>query len=152
MTARPKAKKFQATCEDCGTRTDTNKANMKYCHSCRLFRNILWLQKKQRPKPCLVCGCDFLPVERSALVCGMCDIVEHYHGGTDCLLCHEHKPAVRNGVPVCWGCVTAPEHRPALLSALQRGRVSRIAANGWTPGTETPLLERTQPTEEVPAV
>ena len=139
MTGAAKAKMFVATCEDCGNRTETNRKNMKYCHSCRLLRNCLWLEKKQKEVECLLCDQPFLPIERGTQVCGMCDVVEHYHGDAACVACGETGPAVRSGVPVCWGCATDPKRRAKLMKALAAGRRTRQAQNDWTPGTQLPI-------------
>lgn len=138
-----KAKRFIATCEDCGNRTETNRKNMKYCHSCRLLRNLMWLAKRPKTQECLACDREFQPIERGAVMCGMCDFVEHYHGVTPCVACGEVGPAVRSGVPVCWGCATDPAKRKDIMAALVRGQRARVTANGWTQGTETPLEEMT---------
>lgn len=147
MTGAAKAKMFVATCEDCGNRTETNRKNMKYCHSCRLLRNCLWLAAKQKTVDCMLCEQPFLPIERGTLVCGDCNFVEHYHGDTACVVCGETGPAVRSGVRVCWGCATDPTHRARLMKALADGRRSRVAANDWTPGTQVPI----EPVLEEPA-
>ena len=139
MTGAAKAKQFVATCEDCGARTETNRKNMKYCHSCRLLRNCLWLATKQKPLDCLLCEGPFLPIERGTVACGMCNIVEHYHGDCACVVCQSEGPAVRSGVPVCWGCATDPKVRPQLMKALATGQRTRRTQNDWTPGTQVPV-------------
>ncbi len=113
------------TCEDCGTtRSNVAYANTRYCESCRLLRNLLFVG--ERTYQCAECKADFAPIARGDRWCGGCALGSNQAG--DCALCKgEEAERLRPSIAVCKGCARAPKQRVRLVKALRKGQTNRRA-------------------------
>jgi hypothetical protein len=120
---------YTIICADCREPRVAAKRNTKYCHHCRLLRNLEFFATRTH-----VCGeanCDrkFAPIERSDAWCS-----QHALGYSTlkglCLMCkNDDAFLVRPGVRVCVGCVRKPALRRGLIRNLQRSQHARRTAN-----------------------
>lgn len=114
-------------CEDCGaTRRNPAYKNTRYCKSCRLLRDLVYIDDATRP--CKSCRRSYAPVSRRDTLCGKCN-----YGSVDEGLCHfcksEHAELYRPGIGVCCSCVRAPRLRPSIVAALKKGQRERRLTN-----------------------
>ena len=131
-------------CRDCREPRIAAKRNTKYCHHCRLLRNLEFFLT--RTHDCSEPGCNrkFAPLERRDAWCS-----KHALGYSTlkgrCAVCETDDAfLVREGVNVCVGCVRKPELRRRLVGILQRSQAKRRAANQQCSDAE--LRERVDPT------
>lgn len=115
----------EITCADCGHFRRARNRNTKYCHKCRLLRNLEYHSNTVRL--CSHCKAEFAPIDVKDPCCG-----EHTLGYStlrgDCRYCNaENAFLARPDVPVCLSCVRKPTLRARLINALQRGQADRIA-------------------------
>lgn len=113
-------------CEDCGTRRENVRyANTRYCKSCRLLRDLLYVETEQRP--CDACKQRFAPVSRKDTLCGRCNYGSIYAG--HCFLCKQDEAELhRDGIPVCVKCIRDPANRGRIIGGLRKGQRDRKAA------------------------
>ncbi len=134
-------------CQDCREPRLAAKANTKYCHHCRLLRNLEFFVRQTRP--CAEHGCNrkFSPIERADAYC-MVHTLGYSTLRGRCAVCEtDDSFLVRPGVNVCISCVRLPELRRRLVGILQRSQAKRRAANAGL--SDTALRQRlTQ--EEIP--
>lgn len=116
------------TCEDCSTkRSNPRYKNTRYCKSCRLLRDLIYVEMEQRP--CDHCKQQFAPVSRRDTLCGTCNYGSSYFG--TCAFCKlEHAELHRAGIPVCVKCVRVPALRRGVIAGLRRGQGERRTTNG----------------------
>ncbi len=112
------------TCQDCSAvRANVQYVNTRYCESCRLLRNLLFVGATIAE--CGECGNDFAPVARGDRWCGTCSFT-----GTPgtCVLCKgEEAERLRPSIAVCKGCARDPKQRVRLVKALRKGQAARRA-------------------------
>lgn len=108
------------TCEDCGSRSETTRANTKYCKTCRLFRNVVFIG--HRTKTCIECEKRFAPLDRADVLCGSCDFTRPLVAG-HCALCdRDTERLLHADVKVCSMCATDPDKRVLFQRALAKKR------------------------------
>jgi hypothetical protein len=113
------------TCEDCGAqRLNARYKNTRYCKSCRLLRDLVFLDETQRP--CSHCKSTFAPTSTKDTLCGTCNYGSVYSG--PCAFCKEDAELHRQGIPVCVRCIRSPALRRTIISGLKRGQKERKAA------------------------
>jgi hypothetical protein len=120
---------FSITCDDCGhKRSNAQYKNTKFCHQCRMLRDLLFAGLATRKCSDAACSKTFAPVVRRDALCGDCHFGNIYAG--DCKFCHRanvdlHRP----GIAVCVRCVRDPKQRKGIVEGLKKGQRARRAAN-----------------------
>lgn len=111
------------TCHDCGTRRlNPRFKNTRYCRSCRLLRDLLYVSDEQRP--CADCRRPFAPVDRKDTLCGTCNYGSIYEG--HCALCRRSDVELhRPDIAACVKCVRDPAKRKTIIAGLRRGQRER---------------------------
>lgn len=118
------------TCQDCSTkRINPRYRNTRYCKSCRLLRDLLYIELEQRP--CADCKQMFAPVSRKDTLCGRCNYGSVYQGR--CAFCKLDVELHRDGIPVCTSCIRAPTLRSTIISGLRKGQAARRLENAHAP-------------------
>jgi hypothetical protein len=112
-------------CQDCGARRENVRyANTRYCKSCRLLRDLLYVETEQRP--CADCTRPFAPVNRKDTLCGDCNYGSIYTGR--CFLCAQDEAELyRDGIAVCVKCIRVPANRKRIIAGLRKGQRERSA-------------------------
>lgn len=125
--------------------------NTKYCHVCRLERDLKFIG----PKTTKCWGCDkpFAPLNRNDMLCSKCDLVT---GTADvegvCGICDASGPLYRQDIRICMACLRDPDKRGRVYQAI----VKKVKWQRKHPPTEpipAPLhwhlhcVERVEPTE-----
>ena len=116
-------------CADCGSPREAAQRNTKYCHHCRLLRNLEFFST--RTETCSEDGCErkFAPIERGDAWCSQHALGHSTLKGT-CLICGTDDAfLVRTGVKVCVSCIRKPELRRRLIANLQRSQAQRKETN-----------------------
>lgn len=104
-------------CEDCGAHRLTKYKNTKYCHVCRLLRNLKFIG--QKTKTCFICDAEFAPIDRNDGMCRACgDLRRSYNVDGKCGLCGREGLLWRKEIRVCIECLRDPRQRPRLLKGL----------------------------------
>lgn len=113
-------------CEDCGAkRSNAAYKNTRYCKSCRLLRDLVFLDDTTRP--CKGCRRMYAPTQRRDAYCGECCFGSVDEGR--CAFCKlENAELYRAGVAVCVKCVRDPRLRRSVVAALKKGQRERRAA------------------------
>lgn len=114
------------TCTDCGAeRHNVQYRNTRYCESCRLLRNLIFLG--DRTCTCSECAKEFAPTVRGERWCGECSVSADIG---DCVLCQAaDSELLRRTIPVCLRCAHDPDRRAVLIKGLRRGQRDRREAN-----------------------
>lgn len=115
----------QIRCRDCGDERTTLYRNTRYCMSCRLLRDLTWLDvSEQRPCRANSCNAAFLPVSRKDLYCGECaGGMVGTHGR--CSFCKTDPAPLHRGMAVCASCVRDAGERPRIMAGLRKGQAKR---------------------------
>ncbi len=115
------------SCRDCGHPRAARNRNTRYCHRCRLLRNVEFFRHAHSHRKCRACEKSFAPVDRADEFCGDCELGYSTMRG-ECLLCKEASTyLVRPEVRVCKSCAREPTLRNKLIHSLQLGQLQRIA-------------------------
>ncbi len=111
------------TCQDCGAaRQDVAYKNTRYCESCRLLRNLLFIG--ERTYQCAECTNDFAPIARGDRWCGHCALGSNRKG--ECVLCSSaSSERLRPSISVCKACARDPKQRVRLVKGLRKGQTDR---------------------------
>lgn len=119
------------TCEDCSTeRRNAAYSNTRYCKSCRLLRDLLFVDDATRP--CKDCRKVYAPVSRRDTRCGGCNYGSVHTGR--CAFCKlEDAELHRAGIPVCLKCIRLPTLRRSIIAGLRKGQAERRQANNHVP-------------------
>lgn len=120
------------TCLDCGARRTTIYKNTRYCMSCRLLRDIEWLEPVERRCRSNDCTQTFLPAAKKDLYCGECAGFMTSHEGR-CLFCKRDATPLHRGMSICTACVRDPGERPRVIAGLRSGQRKRKHANSSSP-------------------
>lgn len=108
-------------CKDCGAPRETKHRNTRYCHVCRLFRNLVFVSR--RTAACVSCDGRFAPIKRDDQLCGFCDFLGETHRVTGkCGVCGQKTELVRREIRVCVPCLKAPDKRQLVIKALNKRR------------------------------
>ena len=108
------------TCEDCGRDYETTRKNTKYCRSCRVYRDLMFLG--ERRKECIECEKTFNPLTTKDLLCGRCGDFMRKAPEGECKLCGESAKLLHESIQVCGACATDPAKRVTFLRALAKKR------------------------------
>ena len=114
-------------CADCGTTREARNKNTRYCHHCRLLRNMEFFRKPHTHRECSSarCSAKYAPVERDDAYCGSCDLGYSTMRGT-CKACSTADAyLIRPGVELCKECARDPKKRLVLIAALRDGQAKR---------------------------
>ncbi len=113
------------TCQDCGAaRRDVAYKTTRYCESCRLLRNLLFIG--ERTYQCTECKDNFAPIARGDRYCGECSLGSNRMG--ECALCGAaSSELLRPSIAVCTRCARDPKQRVRLVKALRKGQANRKA-------------------------
>lgn len=113
-------------CQDCSAkRSNVRYSNTRYCISCRLLRDFLYVGVEQRP--CAACKRPFAPVNRKDTLCGTCNYGSIFEG--HCLYCKKDAELYRENLPLCVKCVRSPRDRARIITGLRKGQAARRLAN-----------------------
>lgn len=114
-------------CADCGEPYTAKRRNAKYCRLCRLFRDLIYLDR--RTHECVSCGDRFAPLHSNDKLCAICDFATKTADAKKCSFCSEKRATVNAEVSVCLGCAKDPKHRRLLIQATGKKRRTRTEAN-----------------------
>lgn len=104
------------SCEDCGLNR-RGPSNTKYCHLCRLLRNVEYYTTKTLD--CQECRANFMPVKRGDPWCGNCALGQTANRGS-CTLCGEQDTyRIMASVAVCERCARDPAHRRQFIRGMR---------------------------------
>lgn len=119
----------QIRCRDCGDERTTLYRNTRYCMSCRLLRDLAWLDVAElRTCRSNSCNAAFMPVGRKDLYCGKCaGQMAQSHGR--CLFCKTEPAPLHRSMGVCTSCVRDPGERVRIMSGLRTGQQARKRSN-----------------------
>ncbi len=120
-------------CADCGHDRKAIKPNTRYCHRCRLLRQLEFFLTRTRA--CAEPGCnrEFAPIETRDAYCGVHALGYSTLKGR-CALCEvDDAFLVRDGVNLCISCVRDPALRRRIVAILQRSQARRKAEPQETP-------------------
>ncbi len=113
-------------CRDCGDERTTLYRNTRYCMSCRLLRDLAWLEAVERKCRSNSCDAAFLPVSKKDLFCGPCaGLMVAEHG--PCLFCRSDPAPLHRGMSICTTCVRDAGERARVLGGLRNGQAARTA-------------------------
>ena len=120
------AEQHTINCRDCGHPRQTPRKNTRYCHVCRLLRNLRWAGP--RTSECTICDREYAPIGREASRLPLCPSCahhpSHYFTGT-CRLCKGTGTLYHEDVEICLDCLGDPKQRGVVLRALARKQVRR---------------------------
>lgn len=130
-------------CSDCGQEYAAKRKNVKFCPTCRLYRDLLYL--KISTTKCWACDARFAPTKRGQIACADCGAHEHRRG--HCAICkHDDRPMLTDDLAVCTHCAFDPKRRQLLVRAVAEKRRKLMPHTDSGPAT----LPSSQPTKESP--
>jgi hypothetical protein len=116
-------------CADCGQDHEVRRSNAKYCATCRLFRNLVYL--KGRTAKCVSCEDRFAVMHANDNLCSKCDFLSENNPQGRCAICQQDDlRLVKGSLAVCLACAKDAGKRPKVLAALGHRRRKQMAANG----------------------
>lgn len=120
----------EIACEDCGAPRKTRMKNTKYCHACRLLKDLSFL--RDRTGECVACGRKHSLTQRKAWLCQRCTADSGNYREGHCGVCgKENARLVWQEVAVCVDCMDNPEQRGPII----KGLIQKIARNREEYGT-----------------
>jgi hypothetical protein len=121
-------------CADCGQSHEVRRSNAKYCPTCRLFRNLVYL--KGRTTKCVSCEDRFAVMHANDNLCSKCDFLSENNPRGHCAICKAADVRlVKGALAVCLACAKSEEHRDTVLRSLAQRRRKQMAANDRAPVT-----------------
>jgi hypothetical protein len=122
--------KHSVICRDCGHPHATARTNTRYCHTCRLFRNLVYLTS--RKSKCLSCRDTFAPLHSNDKLCAKCDVLAEGNPDGRCGVCLLTDVRLVKGgadIALCLACAKDPEKRKVVMEAVAQKRYKRITAD-----------------------
>jgi len=139
-------------CEECGSPRLTRYKNTKYCHLCRLSKNLEFIG--DRTNKCAGCEKSFAPIDRNEQLCPECSIgkVAGDPRGT-CAFCEAvDAPLIREHIAVCVQCAHDPKLRTKFVGAIAK-KISAIKRGDIEiPEPEIPQAKPREVKNELPSV
>lgn len=137
-------------CEDCGVHRRTSYKNTKVCMSCRLLRDLAFIENDERTCRSNGCKNTFAPVKRKDLFCGDCaSIMAAEHGY--CKFCKKDDVGLYHGLAICEKCVRDVGMRPKVIQGLRVGQRDRKTKDYGTLPVQPKPRPAAAPTKPIPA-